>query len=237
VNFARYDRIVEHYPTMWPLLVPGYVPILTAMHDIVKVRDQKPQRILDLGCGPGAATVAVAPACHADGTVTLVDGSNRMLDAGKEILGDHVANTILGDFTESGTADRTFAAEAYDLALSSFALHHLDDATKRNTIGGLTRSLQPGGMLILGDEVASDQPAGWDMVERVRARIIHDHLEAGHISKDFWELETTLPAEEQLPFLPCRIDDLTSAMAHAGLAVSCPLVVFGSALLVGLKKS
>jgi hypothetical protein len=75
------------------------------------------------------------------------------------------------------------------------------------------------------------------MVERVRARIIQEHLEAGHISREFWELETSLPAEEQLPFLPSRIDDLTSTMAHAGLAVSCPLVVFGSALLVGLKRS
>ena len=60
-------------------------------------------------------------------------------------------------------------------------------------------------------------------------------FQVNHISKEFWELETTLPAEEQLPFLPCRIDDLASAMARAGLAVSCPLVVFGSALLVGEK--
>ncbi len=236
MRFARYDRIVEHYPTMWPLLVPGYVPILTAMHDIVKVRAGKPERLLDLGCGPGSATAAVAPACHADGTVTLVDGSKAMVTAGARLLGDHVADTVVGDFTDDATADAIFIGGAYDLALSSFALHHITDAAKRGVVGGLARSLRPGGMLLVGEEVASDRPAGWDMVERVRARVIHEHLEAGHISREFWELETSLPAEDRLPFLPCRIDDLTSAMAHAGLAVSCPLVVFGSALLVGLKS-
>ncbi|MEO0815356.1 MAG: hypothetical protein AAFY60_21025, partial [Myxococcota bacterium] len=65
MRFDRYDRIVEYYPTMWPLLVPGYTAILGAMRDIVRARDTAPTALLDVGCGTGNATIAVAPACAA----------------------------------------------------------------------------------------------------------------------------------------------------------------------------
>ena len=35
MGFERYDLIAAHYPTMWPLLVPGYVPIINAMLDVI----------------------------------------------------------------------------------------------------------------------------------------------------------------------------------------------------------
>ncbi len=235
MNFGRYDRIVSHYPAQWPLLVPGYLPALNAMLDVVGVREQRPKEVLDLGCGPGSATVAVAPACDPAGQVTLVDGSVAMLDAAQSLVQAHVRAAILGDFTEASVAERVFPPDRYDLVLCSFALHHIDDHNKRLTIERMSASLRKGGLLLLADEVVADRPAGWDVVERVRARAIANQLGAGNISKAFWQLETTMPKELHLPFLPTRVDDLTSMMARAGLAVGCPLVVLGSALLVGLK--
>ena len=235
MHFARYDRIVAHYPSMWPLLVPGYEPILNAMLDVVEVRDNKPRSILDVGCGPGSATIAVAPACHSEGRVTVVDGSPRMAAAAAEMLDGYIRDTFVGDFTEAGTADCVFRDATYDLILCSFALHHLDDGTKRRTIDAMGSSLQPGGLLLLADEVVSDRPAGWEGVERIRGRIIQKHLDAGDITEEFWHLETSLEPEAQLPFLPTRIDDMVSFLARAGLAVSCPVSILGSALLVALK--
>ncbi|MEE8409389.1 MAG: class I SAM-dependent methyltransferase [Myxococcota bacterium] len=234
-SFSRYDRIVEFYPTMWPLLVPGYGPVLGGMFDVVRVRPTAPRRLLDLGCGPASATVAVAPACDPSARVTLVDGSSRMIDAAQSLLGPQVQEAIAGDFTDADVASHCFEKERYDLALVSFALHHCEDPTKRQIIDHLYTALEPGGMLLMADEIASDRPAGWDLVERVRARVIHEQLASGAILKEFWDLETTLPASEHLPFKPSRVDDLTSWMARAGFAVSCPVSVFGSALLVALK--
>lgn len=235
MRFARYDRIVDHYPTMWPHIVPGYVPILRAMLDIVRVRPVPPRRILDLGCGPASATVAVAPACDAKTRAVLVDGSSRMVEAARALLGDQVRDAVTGDFTDPEIAERVFAIGLFDLVLCSFALHHLEDPDKRFVIERAAESVVPGGLLLLGDEVASDRPGGWDLVERVRARIIRDRLESGAISPEFWNAETTLAPEDHLPFKPSRIDDLTSWMARAGFAVSCPVSIFGSALLVGLR--
>ncbi|MBI3180135.1 MAG: class I SAM-dependent methyltransferase [Deltaproteobacteria bacterium] len=232
---ARYDRIVDHYPAMWPLLVPGYVPILDAMLEVVRARPERPRRLLDLGCGPGSATVAVAEACDPRGSVVLVDASRKMMEAAKALLGGQVRRAVIGDFTEAKIARQIFEPDSYDLALVSFALHHINDADKRAVLDGLFASLIPGGLLLLADEIAAERPAGWDVVERVRARIIEEHLHQDFITKEFWDAEVNLPEEDRLPFLPCRIDDFTSWLARSGFAVSCPVAVFGSALLVAVK--
>ena len=236
MRFTRYDRIVCHYPAMWPLLVPGYVPMLNAMLDIVHVLPSKPRRLLDLGCGPGSATVAVAPGCAPDANVTLIDGSARMMEAAKTLLGAAVASTLVADFTQAATL-QVLEPASFDLALCSFALHHSDDQKKREVLERLGVALSPGGMLLLADEVTADRPAGFDLVERVRSRLINEHITARRVTPEFWQLETTIPPEDRLPFLPSRVDDLVSWMARAGLAASCPVAVFGSALLVGIKPA
>ena len=235
MGFERYDRIAQHYPTMWPLIVPGYFPILNAMQEVVRAHSEKPRDVLDLGCGPGSATTAVAPACDPEGMVTLVDGSSAMLEEARHVLGEHVQCTYLGDFTRSDIVRDACEPGRYDLGLCSFALHHLEDSQKKQTISHLSRALKPGGLLLLADEVATDRPAGWSLVGQVRSRLIDDHLRAGRISQEFWEIETTHEDPSDLPFRPARIDDFRSWMASASLAASSPVHIFGSALMVGVR--
>jgi tRNA (cmo5U34)-methyltransferase len=235
VSFERYDRIVDHYPAHWPLLVPGYLPILNAMLDVVMARRTRPREILDLGCGPGSATFAVASACDPAANVTLIDGSRAMLRAAESIVTTHVRAAVHGDFTTEAIADWVFVPNRYDLVLCSFALHHMPDPVKRSVLERVALTLAPGSLLLLADEVATERPAGWDVVERVRAHIIENHLASGRISPAFWQIETSLPPELRLPFTPARVDDLTSWLARGGLAVSCPVSIFGSALLIGVK--
>lgn len=235
MDFTRYDLIVEHYPTMWPLLIPGYVPICNAMLDVVRAQGNRPHEILDLGCGPGTATIAVAPASDPQGMVTLVDGSHGMLEEAKRLLGPHVRCTFQGDFSQGAILRDVCPPNSYDLILCSFALHHLPDDTKCQVIEAMGRALRPGALLLLADEIVADRPAGWDVVERIRGRIIEEHLQHGRISKAFWEIETTRSAKHALPFLPARADDFISWMARAGLATSCPVSILGSALFIGIK--
>jgi len=234
MRFDRYDRIVGHYSAMWPMLVPGYVPILNAMLDVVLAHDKPPRRILDIGCGPGSAVIAVAPACDPGSELTLVDGSHAMIDAARALLANQATRTFSGDFTEPDIIEQTFLPASFDLVLCSFALHHLNDAAKRQTLEHCCTTLAPGGLLLLADEVANDHPGGWDMIERVRGRYIQNNLSSGKISREFWQLETSLHKSLRLPFLPSRIDDLSSWVARSGVAVSCPVHILGSALLVGV---
>lgn len=237
MGFERYDRITDYYPTMWPLIVPGYAPVLNAMLEVVRARDVRPREVLDLGCGPGMATIAVAPGCDPDTRVTLVDGAPKMLQAAQGLLAGRVRLAVCEDFLRPGILDEVAPSQSHDLALCSFALHHWDDAQKHGVIAAIARALKPGGLALIADEVACDQPGGWDVVGRIRARIVQDHLAAGRIPREFFELEASLPMEQRLPFKPSRQEDFVSWMAHAGLAVSWPVTIFGASLLVGVKPS
>ncbi len=236
-DFRRYDLVVEHYAGMWPLLIPGYIPICNAMLDVVWSLPERPHDVLDLGCGPGTATVAIAPASHPEGMVTLVDGSQRMLESAKGLLGNHVRCSFLGDFTNPEIIGDACPPNRYDLILASFALHHITADEKRTVITHLGRALKPGALLMLADEIAIERPGGRDIIERIRSRIVDNHLKSGRLTQAFWQLETKLAAKHAMPFLPARVDDLTSLMASAGLAVSCPVNIFGNALLLGFKNS
>jgi len=235
LSFLRYDRIATRYGANWPLIVPGYVPILNAMVDIIRALADRPREVLDLGCGPGSATIAVAPACHPEGSTTLVDGSSGMLAEANRILGTHVRCSHEGDFTQPDLLGEIFVPETYDLVLASFALHHIGDQEKRVVIEAAAAALRPGCVMLIAEEIAIERPAGWDVVERIRGRVLEENLRAGRIEQEFWSLETSHPAEAQLPFLPARVDDVTSWMARAGLAVTCPVSILGSALILGTK--
>ncbi|MBC7792940.1 MAG: class I SAM-dependent methyltransferase [Clostridia bacterium] len=235
MSFERYDRIANTYAAMWPLIVPGYQPCLSAMLEVVRAAELRPRDILDLGCGPGSAIATVAPACHPEARVTLVDGSKGMLDAAKAVVGSCVAKAVNDDFRRSDVIGPVTRPLAYDLVLCSFALHHWDDNEKRSVIEALARSVRPGGLILLADEVVADNPGGWDVVGTVRARTIDANITAGRIPQEFVANEAALSADLRLPFKPGRVDETVSWLARSGLAVAVPLVVFGAALHLAIK--
>jgi tRNA (cmo5U34)-methyltransferase len=229
MDVAAYDRIVEQYPVMWPRWVPGYALILQAMHDAALAMPHPPSTLLDVGCGPGTATSAVAPACKPGASVVLVDAAPGMLRSARLRVPLTVRDAVAGDVTSPEVGAGVLTPDRYDLVLCSFALSHLADQDKRQFLERVAVALAPGGLLMLADEVATDRPAGWDLVERIRARGREDHTIAGRLDSRFAEELTSLT------WLPARVDDLTSWLARAGLAVGCPVSVLGSALLVALK--
>jgi ubiquinone/menaquinone biosynthesis C-methylase UbiE len=96
-------------------------------------------RVLDLGCGTGRLTVALAEAGH---DVTGVDPAGAMLAVAHEKAGAEKVTWI------EGTAAAA-PAESFDLALmtSHVAQVFVDDASWRETLRHLAAALVPGGRL------------------------------------------------------------------------------------------
>ena len=109
-------------------------------------------RVLDLGCGTGRLTVALAAAGH---DVTGVDPAGAMLAVARTKASAEKVNWI------EGTAASAPAA-SFDLALmtSHVAQLFVDDAEWSDTLGHLARALVPGGRLAFD----SRDPAarGWE---------------------------------------------------------------------------
>jgi tRNA (cmo5U34)-methyltransferase len=111
-------------------------------------------RLLDLGAGTGLLSLLIAaavPGVH----VTLLDGAPAMLAvAAGHLAGRGVEHEIrVADLTDPLPAGR------YDAVVSALAIHHLDDAGKRDLYRRIRAVLASGGVFVNAEQVAGPTPA------------------------------------------------------------------------------
>lgn len=111
-------------------------------------------RLLDLGAGTGLLSLLIAEAVPA-AQVTLLDGAPAMLS----VAAGHLAER--GVEHEPRVADLTdpLPAGPYDAVVSALAIHHLDDAGKRDLYRRVRAVLAPGGAFVNAEQVAGPTPA------------------------------------------------------------------------------
>lgn len=121
---------------------------LAAMRDVAAKLGQP--EVLDLGCGAGHASFAVAPVAR---SVVAYDLSSRMLEvvaAASQARGLGNISTRQGDVAQLPYADASF-----DLVLTRFSAHHWPDV--QAALSEVARVLRPGGSLVVVDIVAPKQ--------------------------------------------------------------------------------
>jgi len=122
---------------------------LEAMADLVRNRSEA--RVLDLGCGGGHVSFAVAPHVH---EVVAYDLSPEML----QVVARAARERGLGNLvTRQGMVERLpFADASFDVVLSRFSAHHWRDfeAGLRET----ARVLKPAGIAAFADSVSPGRP-------------------------------------------------------------------------------
>ncbi|MBX3568908.1 MAG: class I SAM-dependent methyltransferase [Rhizobiaceae bacterium] len=115
------------------------------------VAGRRGARVLDLGCGAGHVSFAVAP--HAE-QVTAYDLSGDMLAVvGESAAARGLANVV----TRQGVAEALpFADASFDFVLSRYSAHHWQDvgAALRET----KRVLKPGGVAAIVDVISPGVP-------------------------------------------------------------------------------
>ena len=148
-------------------------------------------RVVDVGCGPGVVTCALArhfPAATVTGLDSSVELLARLLRRAAEA---HLEPRVLG--VEGDLEHELPPLEPADLVWASMVVHHVDDppATLRR-LGGL---LRPGGALVLiefgGDPrvLPDDDPlvAGgtWSRLEDAATASLAHRLDPGMIGRDW----------------------------------------------------
>ena len=120
----------------------GYKKVLSTVYE--KVRKQNPKNILDIGFGTGI----LAKKLYDDGyNIYGIDFSNEMLKKAKQKMPN--AELLQFDFTDG--LPKEFEQKQFDVILSTYAIHHIDDEAKKLYILKLLKSLNPKGILIFGD--------------------------------------------------------------------------------------
>jgi SAM-dependent methyltransferase len=117
------------------------------------------RRFADLGCGSGVVARAILTV-HPSAEAVLFDFSGPMMDAARQVLADHRPQPV---FAVADLADPLWLSQArmygpYDVIASSYAIHHLTDARKRELYGEIFDLLEPGGLFVNVEHVASHTP-------------------------------------------------------------------------------
>ncbi|GAT31889.1 methyltransferase domain-containing protein [Terrimicrobium sacchariphilum] len=120
------------------------------------------QYVLDAGCGPGLVCCALAPHCR---EITGVDVTKAMIDeAGRRAEEAGLENTR---FVEGDMAALPFADETFDVAVSRYVFHHLENPLV--VLREMARVTRPGGRIVICDaSPAAACRENYDRFEKLR---------------------------------------------------------------------
>jgi tRNA (cmo5U34)-methyltransferase len=220
----HFDDEADRYDALIVRLIPGYAEQHAAVLSAIPFARDSALKVLDLGCGTGALSGLVLrefPNAH----VHAVDLAPNMLAQYAERHAEFAGrfDCAVGDF-----ADRDLGS-GYDVIVSGLAIHHLDDAGKRDLYRRIAEALVPGGVFVQRELILGETA---EQTERFHAEwraFIADHGE------DAERWFATYAAEDR----PASLRDNLAWLAEGGLTdVACywqraNFAVFGGVRPVG----
>ncbi len=133
-------------------LVPGLDAFYGSAVDVLGLRDGPLERVLDLGAGTGMLSAHVALR-HPQARLVLLDGAAPMLEQARQLLAPREVELVVADLRDP------LPAGPFDAIVSALAIHHLDDADKRDLNGRVLAALRPGGIFVNAEQVRG--ATGW----------------------------------------------------------------------------
>jgi ubiquinone/menaquinone biosynthesis C-methylase UbiE len=121
--------------------------------EIVKVANpQAGESVLDVGCGTGTLAITMKNYAGGDLDITGIDAAVEMVDVARRKAEKAKQNIR---FEPAVIEALPFPDAQFDLATSTYMLHHLPDDVKRDGLREVRRVLAPGGRLLAVDFASS----------------------------------------------------------------------------------
>ncbi len=105
------------------------------------------ERVVDIGCGCGDLSLALAGRLGAEGRILAVDVSQPMLDRARLRTGTHADGQAAIEWQNADAAALPFASGGFDLLVSRFGVMFFGDPVE--AFRNLRRALRPGGRLAM----------------------------------------------------------------------------------------
>jgi len=170
----------------------AYVPFRQEMLKVLALyyRDflmgKESRNVLDLGCGDGILSRIVL-GLDEKATITLVDGSQEMVDAAADKLGKRKnLSYFRSSFQELVKGDPI--EDSYDLVMSSLAIHHLSGDDKVSLYEYIYNRLNPGGHFLNIDVVLAPTEELEDWYMQVWEEWIVRRKAEGKTDRDFTDI-------------------------------------------------
>ena len=125
------------------------------------------QRVLDVACGTGALTVAVADCVEAGGAVLGLDANPEMLAVARRKRADI-------EWRDGRAESLPFADASFDAVVSQFGLMFFDD--RAGALREMKRVLRPGGRLAVAVWDSLDRSPGYSALAALLDRLFGKHV-------------------------------------------------------------
>ena len=161
---AHYGRVARGYDAFVERLESWYQPPFIAS-DVISswVRELKPRRVLEIGCGTGATAARI---CRDQESLSYVGFD---LSAGMvEVANARLASDRCSFTTDFDSVTTLSGSGPFDLVLALFTLH--DHADPKETLRGVRRCLRSSGHLGIMDLSQQDLPGLTEHLRRGLAR-------------------------------------------------------------------
>lgn len=140
-------------PAGWSIFTPFYDLIMKAWgfdyqyHQIIITLSgiKNSDCILDLGCGSGSLSTAIAD-YYSNCKITGIDPDPKILEMARKKSDKRSIN-----FIQAVGENLPFADQSFDIAVSSLTFHHLPLFAKEKTISEVFRVLKKGGSFLVAD--------------------------------------------------------------------------------------
>ncbi|WP_027330911.1 carboxy-S-adenosyl-L-methionine synthase CmoA [Marinimicrobium agarilyticum] len=163
VSRFAFDRaVVEVFPDMIKRSVPGYATIINMIGDLAERYALSNSRCYDLGCSLGAATLAMRHrirASHCE--IVAVDNSPAMIERCRQVLAADTAEPPVELVCEDL---QRVTPENASMAVLNFTLQFIPVEERLAVLKRIADGLLPGGVLILSEKVAFDDPIHNDLM-------------------------------------------------------------------------
>ena len=218
-----FDRQAAGYDAQRRRLIPPFDAFYDTAVGALGLLDGRPKRILDLGAGTGLLSRAVA-AAYPEAAITLLDGAPAMLEQARAALGDQGRTYVTGDL-----ADPLPPGGPWCAVISALAVHHVDDAGKRDLFARIHDALSPGGVFVNAEQVAGPSPR-FDAAYRTWHR---ERATAGGSSAAEWA-----GAEERMAFDRCAdVEAQLGWLRDAGFDADCLFKDHRFAVIAALRPA
>ena len=109
------------------------------------------QKVLDIACGSGWATMVAARSAGENGHVTGIDIADKLLEVARQKAASSGLLNI--DYRVGDIHDLDFNDSSFDVVLSTLVFSELNEDERRYALKQSERILKPGGLIIIADEV------------------------------------------------------------------------------------
>lgn len=218
--------------------VPYGADQIDIMLRVIAARGAPVRRFIDLGCGSGVLARAVL-AQYPHSAAILVDFSEPMLAEARQALQEHLHATqfVTADLADSSWGAAVDRSQPIDLIVSAYAIHHLTHARKRELYAEIFAMLEPGGLFLNVEHVAS----ATDAIEALSDELMIDSLFAfqhanGSVKNRAQIRDEFVRRPDKAANILAAVDDQCAWLRQIGFAdVDCFFKVFELAVFGGRK--